>query len=321
MMRAGVHADHARRAKLFHEYLEQGDFFRANLGNGQQVFVSRALPHWETAEPGTEILTCDNVEELIEQTTKFGVGICSCRHEQEHLTTRKCKTPLETCTVLGASADYLIRHQMARPIERTEMREVLARSRESGWVLSSDNVKEGVGFICHCCPCCCNLVRGITERGFSNAISTAPYVPNCDQAKCDSCGRCVKRCPVGALSSIDANCDTGHRPRAPKLDESRCLGCGVCVAQCTRDALHLKPSAKRRILPENTFERALLQALERGNIQNFMFDDPERRSHQVMRTLIGGIMRLPRVQRLLLSDAFRSRFLRGLAVVSGDSGP
>lgn len=321
MMRAGPSADHARRARLFHEYIEQGDFCRANLGNGQQVFVVRALPHTDCFDPSTEILDTDRVEAIVEQTTQFSVGVCSCRHEQEHLEGRKCKTPLENCTALGTSAGYLIRHGLARSIERSEMRNILARSRDLGLVLCADNVKYGVGFICHCCTCCCNFIRGITEVGYANVITTSSYAPLRDSSLCNGCGLCVNACPVKALSSVQPDTRPSKDAQSPTLDTARCLGCGICVTRCNRDALKLVPGTRRRILPENTFERVILQSLERGTLQNLMFDNPRSHTQQAMRALLGGVLRLPQVKRALLSDAFRSTFLRGLASISGYDGP
>ncbi|HMA91084.1 MAG TPA: 4Fe-4S binding protein, partial [Polyangiaceae bacterium] len=287
MMRAGPKASHAHRAHLFHEYLEQGDFYRANLGNGQAVFIARTLPHHDSFADATEILDAHRVEAIVEQATQFAVGICSCRHEREHTTGRACSTPLETCTAMGIAADYLVRHQLARPIERSEMREIVARSRESGLVMCADNVKRDVGFICHCCRCCCHLVRGITEFGYPNTIATAPFMPACDSSKCAGCQRCIQACPVEALSSEGAERTraSGKRP-VPVLEASRCIGCGVCVTRCNRDALKLVPGTRRYILPENSFERVLLQSLERGTLQNLIFDEVANRTHGALRALL-----------------------------------
>ncbi len=321
MMRAGPEADHARRAALFHDYFERGDFFHANLGNGQRVFLARALPHWDGEQPSTEILSVDRADLVIEQARRFALGVCSCRHQREHLGERHCTTPLETCTAMDSSADYLIRHGMAQPIERSQMREIVARSRNTGLVMCADNVANRVSFICHCCTCCCHMVRGITERGYPNAVTSAPYVPSVDEASCNGCGRCVSACPVRALTV--ANDSKSSRPGAarPALDVERCLGCGVCVTRCHHGALRLRRSGKRRILPENTFERAILQCLERGNLQNLIFDEQGPRTHRTLRAVLGGFLRVPSVKRLLFSEALRSRFLRGLVAVSGYDGP
>jgi hypothetical protein len=67
--------------------------------------------------------------------------------------------------------------------------------------------------------------------------------------------------------------------------------------------------------PESSFERVILQCLEKGTLQNQLFDDPGSMTHSVMRGIAGGFLRLPPVKKALMSDALRSRFLH--AILSG----
>jgi hypothetical protein len=73
--------------------------------------------------------------------------------------------------------------------------------------------------------------------------------------------------------------------------------------------MRLVPRAHRVILPENTVERVILQALERGTLQNFIVDNPNLGSARFLRALIGAFLSLPPVKRIMMSDGFRSRFL------------
>jgi hypothetical protein len=70
---------------------------------------------------------------------------------------------------------------------------------------------------------------------------------------------------------------------------------------------------KQRVLhPETTFERIILACLERGTLQNQLFDDPSRLTHAFARACLGAFLRLPPVKRALMSDVLRSRFLAAL---------
>jgi hypothetical protein len=94
-----------------------------------------------------------------------------------------------------------------------------------------------------------------------------------------------------------------------------CLGCGVCALQCTETRALRLTNRKQKILhPETTFERIMLQTLERGNLQNQLFDDPASITHRTMRSILGAFLRLPSVKRALMSDMLRSTFLRSLKV-------
>jgi len=106
----------------------------------------------------------------------------------------------------------------------------------------------------------------------------------------------------------------------PKVDESLCLGCGVCTLKCKFDAMKLTKRKERVLHPENTFEKTLLQCLERGTLQNQLFDDPQSTTHKYMRGFVGGFLRLPLIKRALMSDMLRSRFLDVMKKGAGRQG-
>jgi hypothetical protein len=146
MMRTGPDANSKVRAELLHEYLLGGNsFLEANFGKGDKVSMMRALPHEEAISSAEylEILDYEKASELIAQTDRFAIGLCSCRHEKQHLGIKECDIPLETCSSFGAAADFMIRNNLAREVSRSEMAENFARSREMGLVFNVDNVACG----------------------------------------------------------------------------------------------------------------------------------------------------------------------------------
>ena len=68
-------------------------------------------------------------------------------------------------------------------------------------------------------------------------------------------------------------------------------------------------SDKKVFYPEDGLEKYILSCLEKGTLQNILFDDPQKMTHEFMRIFFGAFLRLTPVKRALLSDAFRSRFL------------
>jgi len=91
--------------------------------------------------------------------------------------------------------------------------------------------------------------------------------------------------------------------------------------KCGTGAMTLKKRAQRVLHPETTFERTVLQCLDVGTLQNQLFDDPDRITHQFMRAFVGAVLRLPPVKKALLSDTLRSRFLAAMnAGVSRSAG-
>jgi len=312
MMRLGPNANSKERARLFHDYMERDEaFLSANFGHGEQVSFMRALPYEESvsSEEFVEILDYEKASALIEGAAKFSIGLCSCRHEKLHLGEKPCDVPLESCSQFGYAAEFMIRHNLAREVSRAEMRENFARSRDLGLVMAADNVRNNMKFVCHCCRCCCNILLAISEHGYPNILVTSTFLAGIVADACSGCGKCVKVCPVKAISLGQRENLEQKSKKIPRIDTSICLGCGVCALQCPTRACRLVKRGQRVIHPETTFERVILQCLEKGTLQNQLFADPHRIDQKFLRSLVGGFLRLPPVKRALMSDLLRSRFL------------
>jgi Fe-S-cluster-containing hydrogenase component 2 len=154
------------------------------------------------------------------------------------------------------------------------------------------------------------VLGGLSRFGCANSIVTSTFLAHTDEAACQDCGTCAEACPIDAIEMVPAGAsaeDPGRR--VPRVDESLCIGCGVCGLACPFDAMKLHKREQRVLHPETTFERVILQCLERGTLQNQIFDDPTRLTHAVMRAILGAFLALPPAKKALMGDALRSRFL------------
>jgi hypothetical protein len=55
-----------------------------------------------------------------------------------------------------------------------------------------------------------------------------------------------------------------------------------------------------------------MMAIERGKLQNLIFDNQAFFSHRAMAAILGVILRLPPLKQAIASDQFKSRYLASL---------
>ncbi len=210
------------------------------------------------------------------------------------------------------TADSLIRHGYARRVDKVEGRDLLQKAYDLNLVQFGDNVREGVAFICNCCGCCCEALIGLRKYGAQMPIHSTNYQPRIVSEVCNGCGKCVNICPVEAMTLVSAN--DPHKPnkRRAKLDEDVCLGCGVCVRVCPTKGILLEARPERIITPLNSTHRFVVMAVERGDLQDLIFDNQALLSHRMMGAILGVILRLPPIKQAMATQQVKSRYLEAL---------
>ena len=143
-------------------------------------------------------------------------------------------------------------------------------------------------------------------------VHTTNFLPEINAENCNGCGKCVNVCPVEAMTLVSANHPDKPKRKQAKLNEDICLGCGVCVRVCNKNSLLLKSREERVITPLNGVHRAVVMAIERGKLQNLLFDNQVLWSHRAMASVFGVILKLPPVKQLLASRQVKSRYLEHL---------
>jgi ferredoxin len=114
------------------------------------------------------------------------------------------------------------------------------------------------------------------------------------------------------MTLVSANDPCHPKKKRAKVGEAFCLGCAVCVRVCRQASLSLRSRAERVITPLNSVHKAVLMALERGKLQNLIFDNQALVSHRAMAAVLGVILKLPPVKQAMASRQMRSRYLETL---------
>jgi len=313
LMRYRNDIDQKSLSELFYQYMNVEEDFIKNLfltGETQlgRVYVNENVLSNENA---LHVLDHERASEVIKTASAIGIGICYCRHKMEHLG-KNCAAPLDICMTFNDTADSLTRHGIARKVDSSEGMDLLEKARTNNLVQFGENVMEKVSFICNCCGCCCEALIAARKFGFHNPVHTTNFIPVIKEENCNGCGKCVALCPVEAMTLVSANDPDKPLRKKAKLSDEICLGCGICLTGCNKEGIELRSREERVITPVNSIHRIVTMAIERGNLQNLIFDNHVLLSHRTMAAVLGVILKLPPVKQALASQQFKSRYLVAL---------
>ena len=309
MMRARKDIDQQTLARLYHQYINVEEDFIRNLFTQGETQLGRTFVN-EPALSGQNalhVLDYERASHIIEKSNHMSVSMCYCRHKMLHLD-KACDAPMEICMSFGDIAVSLANNGNARLVKDIkERKDLLELAYDNNLVQFGENVRENVGFICNCCKCCCEAMIAARKFAHLNPVHTTNFLPEIDQTSCTKCGQCLEVCPVDALTFVqDAS------SRRVQLDQETCLGCGLCVKVCPNDALSLEKREKRVITPVNSAHRIVIMAIERGQLQDLIFDNQVLWSHRALAAILGVILKLPPFKQIMANRQIKSRYLEYL---------
>ena len=313
LMRYRNDIDQKTLSELFYQYMNVEEGFIKDLFTNGETQLGRVFVNEEvlSGENALHVLDYERASEVIKTAGSIGIGLCYCRHKMEHIG-NNCTAPMEICMTFNGSADSLTRHGIAKKIEVSEGIDLLQKARDFNLVQFGENVQENVNFICNCCGCCCEALIASRKFGFLNPVHTTNFIPSIIEENCNGCGKCVSLCPVEAMTLVSSNEPDKPLKKKAKLNQEICLGCSVCLKGCEKKAIRLSSRKERVITPVNSVHRVVLMAIERGKLQNLIFDNRVLLSHRAMAAVLGVILKLPPLKQVLASQQFKSRYLVGL---------
>ncbi len=252
---------------IYEEQLDRMDERFAELaedyfvkGGGKGLFdtepaIFRIIPINQAVQTELEIKPYQVAEDLIEKAESWGIRECICKKQQE-LLGNKCSYPSSVCIIFAKTEHAFDDSHLTKPITKQEALEKLREAEEAGLVHCTMNIADGQNYICNCCTCCCNVLRGVSVSGQPHAYVKSDYIISVDSDSCIGCATCVDRCQFHALSVPD---DT------VLLQPDLCVGCGVCAITCPEQALALVDREGHAMEPpSDLIEWMTEKALSRG---------------------------------------------------------
>jgi NAD-dependent dihydropyrimidine dehydrogenase PreA subunit len=315
MMRTREDIDQKLLSELFYQYINIEEDFVKDLLFGSETYLGRTLVQ-ETSLSNDNlisILEYEKASHIIKTASHIGISICYCRHKMQHLG-KACNAPMDICMTFNNVANSLIKHNYARRVDVSECMDLLQKAYEHNLVQCGENVKNDVSFICNCCSCCCEFLVAAKKFGMIHPVQTTSFIPEIDDSACTGCGKCINACPVNAIEyiPIDHQVNTNIRNKKVKINTEICLGCGICVRECPNNSITLEKRKEQIITPVNSVHRIVLMAIEKGKLQNLIFDNQAFISHRVMAAILGAILKMPPVKRLMASKQMKSIYLEKL---------
>ncbi len=296
-------------SELFYQYLNVEDDFVAQLF-GLNVPIARTIVHEDMIKKQDKsiILNYEKTSEIIKTASCITVGTCYCRHKMEHVG-KACNMPQEVCLSFNNAAKSLSKHGVAKEINKKEATEIIKKCMNLGLVQIGDNVQNSVNWICNCCSCCCEALLGYKRTGYKMNLESNFLAIN-NNEKCIGCGICVSKCPVDA---IILKKEEGKKFAV--IDMDKCIGCGICKRFCPTKSIEIKRKKDINYTPKSSFERCLMNAIETGKLQNYIFDNFDSWNQEILRKLLSIIFKLTPVKKLYaLKQLKSSRFFSRLNI-------
>lgn len=173
--------------------------------------------------------------ERILSNTIVGVAACQCRIRNKALdgTEYPEECPTKRCMYMGDSGEYFISIGAAEQITPEEAVQIGEEAVDAGWVPEHMTCSDA-DILCFCNSKECVQLQNLKALEGTNPVAVHnwnPYTLSYDADTCISCGACIERCPMKAISFDDDN---------KCVHSDICIRCGQCASVCPVSARILK---------------------------------------------------------------------------------
>jgi Fe-S-cluster-containing hydrogenase component 2 len=253
-MKGGGTPMHKRLGELWEEYHHEA--LGASFA-GQPTPLMRVVAVEKSIKAENRVHPYEEVRNFIRDSNYIALTQCACR-----VSVAKCDKPKEVCLIFEDVGEFLVERGFARHISKEEGMKVLDEAEKAGLVHTSNNSSDKALLICNCCPCCCTVLRGLTQLKHPHAFEPSRFEARVISENCNGCAICAEeRCPMKTIEMKDG---------VAVVNADNCIGCGLCVSGCPMDAIVLEERKQLPAIPGTVMEMGAKVLQEKGRIDAFL---------------------------------------------------
>lgn len=158
------------------------------------------IPVEKAINPEQQSLPREHISHWLDKYDKYAILPCACRLA-ERAKGRIVEDDPAWCVAVGEMADYVVETQKGgRYVTKEETLRILQQAEDNGFVHQTTN-QDGPDKILVICNCNVNTCYSLRSSQFFNTpnINRSAYVAKVDKDNCVACGKCVEKCPAGAV--------------------------------------------------------------------------------------------------------------------------
>ena len=253
-MKSGGTPIHKRLGELWEEYHHEA--LGASFA-GQPTPLMRVVAVEKSIKAENRVHPYEEVRNFIRNANYIALTQCACR-----VSVAKCDKPKEVCLIFEDVGEFLVERGFARHISKDEGMKVLDEAEKAGLVHTSNNSSDKALLICNCCPCCCTVLRGMTQLKHPHAFEPSRFEARVISENCNGCAICAEeRCPMKTIEMKDG---------VAVVNAADCIGCGLCVSGCPMDAIVLEERKQLPAIPATVTEMGAKVLQEKGRLDAFL---------------------------------------------------
>ena len=98
-----------------------------------------------------------------------------------------------------------------------------------------------------------------------------------------------------------------------RVDWDKCIGCGVCARFCPSSAIAILRREQLNYTPKDSFERCIRNAVETGTLPDYLVDNFDHWTFELLRHFLRILMAMDPVKKMLALEQLQSKYLRALS--------